>query len=309
MKSKSLLIFVLLALLGCTKQKIKNYEFSDFIFGSYVRIKVAAQDSLQAHKAFTKAMQTFYHIDSVASVYNPESELSRLNKNGSALLSADLKSLIIKSLEVSENSDGAFDITVGSVMKSWGFYEDTGITASDFQFDIDYKKIRINGDSIFLEPNMALDLGGIAVGYAVDKACEVLKAERVKNGLIDAGGEIICFGEESYKIGIKNPNGEGIISAFFLKGQAVSTSGNYERYIERGNKRYSHIINPKRASPIEKSSSGLCSVTIIANKCVDADAYATAVFVLGLKDGQKLIRKLGLQGVLSTQDGKIVEVK
>jgi thiamine biosynthesis lipoprotein len=90
---------------------------------------------------------------------------------------------------------------------------------------------------------------------------------------------------------------------------AVSTSGNYEKFFEKDNKKYCHIINPKTGQAISDSSNSLASVTIIANKTVDADAYATAVFVLGAKDGQNLIRKLGYQGILITNDGKMIEVK
>ena len=153
------------------------------------------------------------------------------------------------------------------------------------------------------------DLGGIAVGYAIDKAVDVLKSEGVKSGLIDAGGDIAVFGDNTYKIGVKNPAGKGLVKTFVLKNQAITTSGNYEKFIEKDNRKYTHIINPKTGQPISDSAIALSSVTIIANKCVDADAYATAVFVLGLEDGQKLIRKLGYQGILITNNGKMIEVK
>jgi thiamine biosynthesis lipoprotein len=156
---------------------------------------------------------------------------------------------------------------------------------------------------------MAIDLGGIAVGYAVDKVFSILKSDGIKEGLIDAGGEIVVFGNKTYKIGIKNPKGKGIVNKIILKNQAISTSGNYENFIEKDNRKYTYIINPKTGQAIADTSVSLASVTIIANNCTDADAYATAVFVLGLEDGQKLIRKLGYQGILITNNGKMIVVK
>lgn len=312
MKLKFLFIVIICLGLSCTKSKQISYEYDDFIFGSYIIIKVVAEDTIKAQQAVDKAMQTLKHIDSIASVFNPQSELSQINKNKAGKMSRDLKALITKSIEVSDKSDGAFDVTVGPAMKKWGFYEENQISNIKNQKSEDiigYKKIRIMGDTIFLKSGMAIDLGGIAVGYAVDKAYQILKSEGIKDGLIDAGGEIICFGNKDYKIGIRNPKTKGIIKTLTLKNMAISTSGNYENFIEKDNRKYTHIINPKTGQAIADTSGGLASVTIIADKCVDADAYATAVFVLGLDDGQKLIRKLGYQGILITNDGKMVEIK
>ena len=286
------------------------------------------EDTIKARQAVDKAMQTLKHIDSIASIFNPQSELSQINMNKVGKMSRDLKELITKSIEVSDKSDGAFDITIGPAMKKFGFYDSATESQSarskkkseenplcspclrgKSEDYIGYKKIRIKDDSIFLKPGMAIDLGGIAVGYAVDKTCEILKSEGIKDGLIDAGGEIICFGNKEYKIGIRNPKTKGIIKTLTLKNMAISTSGNYENFIEKDNRKYTHIINPKTAQAIADTLGSLASVTIIANKCIDADAYATAVFVLGLEHGQKLVRKLGYQGILITNDGKMIEIK
>jgi thiamine biosynthesis lipoprotein len=312
MKFRLLFIVVICLGLSCSKSKQATYEFDDFIFGSYIRIKVMAEDTIKARQAVDKAMQTLKHIDSIASVFNPQSELSQINKNKTGKMSTDLKILITKSIEVSDISNGAFDITIGPAMKKWGFYDTNQISKiknQKLEDIIGYKKIRIKDDSIFLKPGMAIDLGGIAVGYAVDRAREILKSEGIKDGLIDAGGEIICFGNKDYKIGIRNPKTKGIIKTLTLKNMAISTSGNYENFIEKDNRKYTHIINPKTAQAIADTSESFSSVTIIANKCIDADAYATAVFVLGLEHGQKLIRKLGYQSILITNDGKMIEIK
>ena len=306
------ILFFLTLIVSCSRPI--EYEYNDFIFGSYLRIKINTQDSLQANRAVKKVMQYFYHIDSVASSFNPQSEVSHLNKIGKAKMSEDLKLLIEKSLEVSEKSDGVFDITVGPAMKSFGFYDSTTESQrtqrkKKVEDIIGYKNIRIKEDSIFLKPGMMIDLGGLTVGYALDKVQEILKSEGIKSGLIDAGGDIICFGDRVYNIGIKDPIQQGIIKTIKIKNQAISTSGNYEKFIEKDNQKYTHIINPKTGQAISDKENSLCSVTIIADKCVDADAYATAVFVAGINSGQNLIRKLKLKGVLIRNDGKIIEIK
>ncbi len=300
-------IFLFLAVMltiACPGIRQLEFEYNDFIFGSYLRVVITAQDSLQAQQAISKVMQVLRGVDTVASSFKEQSEVSLLNKNGCALLSVDFKALITTSLAVSEQTNGAFDITVGSAMKS--FYQ--GLEKS-FDSLINYRQIQIRGDSIFLVPGMVIDLGGLAVGYALDKAADILKTAGIKQALIDAGGDIICFGDKAYSIGIKNPKAEGIIKSIYIKNQAISTSGNYEKFIEKDNQKYTHIINPKTGQPIAESRTGLTSVTIIADKCVDADAYATAVFVLGINDGQNLIRKLKLYGLLITNDGAIIEIK
>lgn len=339
----AVLISLLLLNISCSKPKQVEYEYNDFIFGSYLRIKISAQDSVQAKQAIGKIMQEFYHIDSIASCFNPHSEVCKINKIGFGKMSEDLKALVDKSLEVSDKTNGAFDITIGPAMKTFGFYDknqmnlfttnntnntnDTNLIkeldkdiraiseireiSCNIFYDsiIGYKKIRIKGDTIFLKPKMAIDLGGLTVGYALDKAVDICKNSRIQTGLIDAGGDIVCFGNRVYNIGIKNPKGEGIIKTMPIKNQSISTSGNYEKFIEKDNMKYTHIINPKTGQAIAETKQGLCSVTIIADKCVDADAYATAVFVLGADSGQNLIRKLKLKGILVTNDGKLLEIQ
>lgn len=316
MKLKLILIFFLCLSIFCTKTQERLFQYNDLIFGSYVTIKIFAPDSFVAKRAIRKIMQTLRHIDTVASVYIHNSEVSQLNKKGVSKMSPELKELILKALEVSEKSVGAFDITIRPAMKAWRLdsIEVKKTSAIKKNSDsalinlIDYKKIRIVDDSIFLPPGMEIDLGGIAVGYAVDKACEAAKKLGIKSGLIDAGGDIVCFGNRTYKVGIRNPFGKGVIKAVTIKNQAISTSGSYEKFIEKDNQKYTHIIDPKTGRPIADNTDNLVSVTVIADKTVDADAYATAVFVLGMDRGAELISSLGLQGVLITKTGKMIEI-
>ncbi|MCX7785428.1 MAG: FAD:protein FMN transferase [candidate division WOR-3 bacterium] len=316
MKLRLILTFLICLSIFCAKIQEKLFQYNDFIFGSYLTIKIFASDSVQAKRSIRKIMRTLRHIDTVASVYIKESEVSKLNRKGCAIMSRELKELIMKAIEVSEKSEGAFDITVRPAMKVWGLdslnVKQSPVAEKNFDSAvvnlINYKKIRIIGDSIYLAPGMELDLGGLAVGYAVDKACEVAKASGIKSGLIDAGGDIACFGNKTYKIGIRNPFGKGAIKAVKVRNQSISTSGSYEKFIQKNNKKYTHIINPKTGQPIVDSVDNLVSVTVIADKTVDADAYATAVFVLGTDKGAELISSLGLKGILITKTGKLIEI-
>lgn len=312
MRNKILIFFVILLAVSCINSRQLEFEYNDFIFGSYLRIIISAQDSVQANQVIKNAMQILHHIDTVASSFNPQSEVSQLNRQLSLIMSSDLKGLVLKAQEISQKSGGAFDITIGPAMKKYGFYQSGQNEHTDnilLESLISYEKIKVIGDSIYLKPGMTIDLGGLAVGYALDKVVELLKSAGIITGLIDAGGDIVCFGKKTYSIGVKNPQGKGLLRVIKIKNRAISTSGSYEKYLVQGNQKYTHIINPKTTEAIAETEQGLVSVTVIADKCVDADAYATAIFVLGVSDGQKLICKLQLQGIMMTKEGKIIEVR
>jgi thiamine biosynthesis lipoprotein len=294
----------------CNKS-LNEFCYDGLIFGSYLRILLPAKDSSTAEQFIKETMRLFYHIDSVASVYNPQSEISLINKEKSGKMSEDLKALILKSLEISENTDGAFDITVGGILEEWGFYQSKSSPKAPPRLEsyrMNYKDIIIRDDSIILPSQMKLDLGGIAVGFALDKASELLKKRGVPYGLIDAGGDIIVWGEKTYRVGIKNPHNDNVAKILTIKNCAVSTSGNYERYQQLNDRRFSHIIAPKIKAPISETTD-LTSVTIIAKNGVEADAYATAIYVLGRTKGPEFVKKLNLEAIFITRDGQIIEVK
>ncbi|MEO0072408.1 MAG: FAD:protein FMN transferase [candidate division WOR-3 bacterium] len=305
------ILLTLFVIISCSQKKLKEYQYESIIFGSYVKIIIPAQDSLAASNFIRETFKIFRHIDSVASMFNQSSEIAMINRYGRGKMSLDLKNLVAKSIEVAEKTDGAFDITVGSVLKNWGLYEDLKSPQTlpiNDSCIVNYKSILIKSDSIFLMPHMNLDLGGIAVGYALDKAAEFLQRNGVPYGLIDAGGDIICWGNKSFRIGIKNPSGAGVIKILNIKNKAVSTSGGYERYRTRDSIKYTHIVDPHTKTPIIQETNSLVSVTIIANKCVDADAYATAIFVLGKDKGLTIMKELNLKGILITRDGQLIEI-
>ncbi len=158
-----------------------------------------------------------------------------------------------------------------------------------------------------MKKGMKLDLGGIAKGYAIDKGIDAIRKNGVADALVNAGGDIRTIGESEngqWKIGVLHPRENGrIIDTLLMKDISVATSGDYRKYFISGGKRYHHILNPSTGLPTE----GVQSVTIIAPFAVDADALATAVFVMGKKNGMKLVEKLkDIEGIIIDSDGLVV---
>jgi thiamine biosynthesis lipoprotein len=264
-------------------------------------IEIVAQDEQAIDKAFSEIER----IDNLMSTYNPDSEISRLNRKKKLKVSDEVLELIKKAKYFYEISDGAFDITVGPLVKLWNIKENMQREQGDIRIpkEQEIKKALSYVGSKFIEideqnkiiklkkKKVVLDLGAIAKGYAVDKAVEVLKKEGVKSALINAGGDIYCLGKKGrnyWVIGLKNPREMNSISeAFKLKDRAVATSGDYEQFFIYKNKRFSHIIDPRTGYPVDNSIS---SVTVFANDCLTADALATAIFVLGEEEGRKMAK-------------------
>ncbi len=262
-----------------------------------------------------KAFDVIKKVDSLMNDYNPQSEISVLNREGKKEVSPMLREVILKSIHFSRITEGAFDITVGPLVRLWqrmGYERrlPTPRELKDTLSLVDYQKIRINGKMIFLEKKgMRLDVGGIAKGYAVDKAVEVLKKMGVKNALVNAGGDMYCLGEGphgKWRVGIQHPRKMNeIVGIIEVKDKGIATSGDYRRYYMIRGKRYSHIINPATGWTVQDIP---MSVTIIAPDATTADALATGVFVLGPKRGIELINNLpGVEGMIVSEGMQIVK--
>lgn len=267
-------------------------------------VEITCQDKAAMNAAFEEIKK----IENLANKFEPASEISRLNKNGEIRAGPDFLNLIKESKKYYALSGGAFDITVSPLVESWKNKikeaqekKSEGLLPAKDELEnklglVGSDKIFINEDESavkFARAGMSVDLGGIAKGYAVDKAVLRLKALGINSCLINAGGNIYCLGRKGkrkWHIGIRHPRNPGkIIFYLDLENQAVATSGDYEQYFMNAGKRYSHIINPERGEPVDN---GLASVTIIAKDAAAADALSTAVFVLGKEKGQELLGKI-----------------
>ena len=288
-------------LAGCAvKASPEKYEESRNLMDTFFRVTVYCEDKTLARKAVSTAYQRMEEIARVASIFDENAEAYRLNRDGYlADPSPDLVQLIRLSIEVNRLTYGAFDITVQPLLDIWGagLWKETP-EAQQARVDETMKligsdKIEITANCISLEePGMKITLGGIAKGYAVDEAREVLEKMGIKHALIAAGGDIGSLGTkpngEPWKIGLTNPdNTKESLATFQFAQKSVSTSGNYERYFSP-DKKVHHIMNPKTGY----SAAECISVTIIAANNTRADALATSVFVLGPAQGMKLVESL-----------------
>ncbi|MBU1486606.1 FAD:protein FMN transferase, partial [bacterium] len=299
-KLRFCLFFIFILLAGCSKQS-PVVKQSRLLMGTVVEIKVVGKDQAKAKEALNKAFGEIEKVNSLMSTYIEESEVSLLNREGEAKVSKETLEVIEEALKISSLSQGAFDITVRPLINLWRRAGKEKKLPSREEIEgalslAGFEGIEIKEDVVSLKSaGMEIDLGGIAKGYAVDKAIEALKDAGIENALVNAGGDIYALGLRSSKkpwtIGIRHPREKNkILATVKVTNKAVTTSGDYERYFMLGGVRYSHIISPKTGYPVSEVP---MSVSIIAQNCTLADALATACFVLGPDEGIKLIESLG----------------
>jgi FAD:protein FMN transferase len=289
---KRIFPLLLLILCFCSGKEIFQ-DYNSMLFGSYVKIKLLEPNRTKANQAVRKALAEMTRLDSIFSLYNQNSEINQINRLGKGKLSQDFKNLLTRALEVSEKSNGAFDITVLPLIQFWRSYFKSEKVPDSLELKrqlklVDYRKIKIQNDSIYLPDSVKIDLGGIAVGYSIDRAVEILKREGIKTGLIDAGGDIMGFGDRKWKVAVKNPRKDELVRTFTIQNQGIATSGDYEKFFTKNGIRYHHIMSPKTGYPAWVCS----SVTVIGPDAITADAYSTTIFVLGVKDGLALAEKM-----------------
>ncbi len=231
------------------------------------------------------------------------SEIAQINAAGGAPVevSQDTVTLIKKGIYYCEMSDGAFDITIGSVTSLWDFKaEDPSPPSPEALAEavnhVNYRKILIDGNTVrLLDPAAKLDLGAIAKGYIADRIKEYLKEEGVKHALIDLGGNILAVGGKldgtPFNIGVRKPFAESgePITSIRIKNKSVVTSGTYQRYFEKDDTLYHHILSSSSGRPC---NNGLNSVTIITDSSLTADALSTTCFLLGPDAGMNLVNQL-----------------
>jgi thiamine biosynthesis lipoprotein len=243
-------------------------------------------------------------IDRATSGYRADSEIARFNASATTqwqVVSADLAALVQASLEISSASDGAFDVTVAPLVAAWGFGPGgepeklpTAGQIAQLEATVGYRQLHVRLDPPALRKDVAglsIDLNGIAPGFAVDRIAERLRALRIENFMIDIGGEIRAHGRnargEPWHIAVEHPvdTQRTPYASVWLDGAAVSTSGEYRQYYEREGHRYSHTIDPRSGRTIDREPG---SVVVVASTATQADGWATALNVLGPRDGLAL---------------------
>lgn len=285
--SVALLLFTACALLsGCAVNG--NAEHSVDFYAMNTAMTMTAYGSF-AEAGLDAAEAEINRLDALLSISNSGSEVYRVNMIGSVELSTDTAALLQEALTIYELTEGAFDFTVYPLMQEWGFYSGEYYVPTESELSellrlVGSDKLTLEGNSLTLgEPGMGIDFGGIAKGYASDKAAEILAQNGVTSALISLGGNIQVLGAKPdgtpWRIAIRNPKDENVpIGVVNVTDKAVITSGGYERYFEKDGKTYHHILDPQTGSPAQ---SGLSSVTIVSNRGILADGLSTALFVMG----------------------------
>ncbi len=271
----------------------------------------AAADSL-ANGAFAEMRR----IDRMMSTYRADSEISRLNKraaNAPFVVSREFFGLIRQSLDYSRLSSGSFDITYASVGYLYDFPSQRRPDSAAVRRalpGVDYRHLRLDvarRSVLFERAGMRVDVGGIAKGYAVDRAMAVLLRGGVSHAMVNGGGDTLIRGDRFGKpwvVGIRDPNDrDKVVLRLPLTDTAISTSGDYERFFDQGGTRYHHIIDPRTGD----SARLLRSATVIGPTALRTDALSTAVFVMGADRGLEMINRLpDVDAVVVTPDGKVL---
>jgi thiamine biosynthesis lipoprotein len=293
----------------------KPVEKSSFLMGTLVRVKAFGPE---APETVAEAMEQLADMERLLSTNLASSDVSRVNDAGpkGTVVSPLTEELLGEALRFADLTDGTFDPTVGPLVRLWGIgTEDARVPEKDeiktALLRVGRNRVRIEeGRRVFLAPGQALDLGGIAKGYAADRLRERLLAGGVSSGLIDLGGNILVFGNpphgKLWRIGVQDPKEPrgGVLGVVELAGGSVVTSGVYERFFEREGVRYHHILDPCTGYP---ARSGLLAVTVLSSNSLEGDALSTALFVMGLERGMKLVESLdGVEALFVTEDGGVV---
>lgn len=311
--------------------KPKKATKTDFLLDTYITVTAYGKNG---ERAIEKALEEVKKIDEMLSAFNPESEISKINEsayNTPAKVSDECFFLIARAIELSKKTEGDFDITIKPIMDLWGFgKEKQSVPDMDKLKDalplVDYKNIYLDKEDktvALKKDKMAIDLGGIAKGYAADCAANVLKNEGIENAYLDFGGNVVTIGEmpqglidriktgkkkRPFVIGIQSPQKERgeIFEKVTAKGEKVSvvTSGGYERYFEEKGEKYHHIIDPKTGKQPETH---VLSVTVVAESSETADALSTAFFVSG-PDNARGKKELFKEVIFYMDTGEIIRI-
>jgi thiamine biosynthesis lipoprotein len=272
---------------------------SGLIFGTTYNITYQHGDDL--HKEILDKLK---EVDATLSMFNEKSVIARVNSNQRPELTPMFMEVFQEAQKISEETNGAFDITVGPLVNAWGFGFKNEQMPDKHAVDslmalVGYKKVKTDGKKIIKkDPRITLDCSAIAKGYGVDVVARLLDEEGVKNYLVEIGGEVVTKGISEkrlpWKIGVTKPtddplmDGNELQTVLNVTDKAMATSGNYRNFYYKGKRKYAHTIDPKTGYPVQHS---ILSATVLTNCCMKADAYATAFMVMGLEKAKKVLEK------------------
>lgn len=307
-----IILVLLIALVFWQRQTTEESRLvrTALIMGTLVEIKVYGDDRDLLEQAVTEAIAEMTRLEQLFSTHIPESEISNLSNVGSMQVSEETADLLSLGQQIARRSQGAFDMCLGKLKMLWDIESQEPQVPDEKSLQqalkgIGPEALQIEGRQVQKQtPGLRIDLGGIAKGFAVDRALEKLRQAGVFSAAVNAGGDIRLLGDrqgQPWRIGIQHPRQSGeIVATLVLKDRAVVTSGDYERYFEQDGIRYHHLFDPQTGRPAR----GCQSVTVVAADAASADALATAAFVLGPEKGLALLEQMpDVEGFLIAADG------
>lgn len=298
-----------------TEIDLKEYRQSVRLMGNIFEITIVADNELWARDKTAIAINEIRRIEKLLTTFDESSQTNHINRQAGISpvhVDREVYDLIKRSIKISSLTDGAFDITYGSIDRSlWNFdvhmesLPDEATAKSLIRL-IDYRNIILNDSEqtvMLKEKGMRIGFGGIGKGYAAEMAKALLLKEGVHSGIVNASGDLTAWGTQAngqpWTIGIANPDNAHLPFSYMnITNMAVATSGNYEKYVVIKGKKYSHTINPKTGLPV----TGIKSVTIISPNAEIADAMATPVTIMGIKAGLNLINQVHHLGCIIIDD-------
>ncbi len=278
------------------------YSGERAVMGTRITVELWGEDQTEAVRNIERVMQEMQRVDALMSTYKPTSQVSLVNADAAKrpiTVDADLFGLLQTSLEYSQLTEGAFDITYASVGYMYDYRK--GVKPTDAQIAaalpaVSYRHVVLDAGKRtvrFTQPGVRIDLGGIAKGWAVDQGIEILRKAGVQRAMVTAGGDTRIIGDrfgKPWMVGIRDPREEGkVLVRIPLEDEALSTSGDYERFFEENGVRYHHILEPASGKPAR----AVRSVTVIAPTATRTDGLSKTIFVLGIQKGMEVLDRLG----------------
>lgn len=291
-----LLIIPFLAATILILKKQKPYQYDEgMVFGTVYHFTYQSDENLK--EEIEAELKKF---DASLSPFNDSSIISRVNRNEELVTDSFFQACFKRSMEISQETDGAFDITIAPIANAWGFGFKKGAFPDSLMIDslrqfTGYEKVSlIDGKVVKQDPRIMLSCSAVAKGYSVDVVARLLDRKGIKNYMVDIGGEVVVKGENpkqgEWRIGINKPVDDSLSvnqelqTILKVTDSGMATSGNYRNFYYKDGKKYAHTIDPRTGYPVQHN---VLSTTVIAKDCMSADAYATAFMVMGLKEAEK----------------------
>ena len=313
-RSAITVLAIILLVAGCSKPK--TMQKTESIMGTEVTITVVARSHEEGEAAIDAGMAELRRLDAMMSLYKDDSEITRVNlaagKNP-VKVSPEMIEVVEHAVEISKLSGGVFDVTIGPLVVLWQMRLKEGKTPTDGEIArvrplVNYRNIVIDkkASTIFLKkPGMIMDFGGMK-GYIADRVADLFKKRGIDNAIIAVAGDIWVLGHREdgkpWRIGVQHPREhDKTLAVLDLSDKYISTSGDYERFVIKENKRYHHIIDPRTGKP----SKGTISATLIGDKGAIIDPLTKVPFILGPEDGMKIVKTFAAEAIIVDDQGKV----